>query len=209
VRNKNGPPRGRFDPEGPDAQRARGQRVLGAILGELDADKGAVAPPRAIAEDLGVIPPFVREMLRDLAMPGYRVLPWERDGMRYRDPRAFPKSSVASWSTHDTAPIDGWWPEFSEAERAQFEQRAGIRSDAAPGARSLALLADLYGSSSDLALVLGQELLGVTDRINTPATVGPQNWTWRLPRPIEDLQEDPVLTARFDAIRQLVERSGR
>jgi 4-alpha-glucanotransferase len=148
-------------------------------------------------------------MLRDLAMPGYRVLPWERDGMRYRDPRAFPKSSVASWSTHDTAPIDGWWPEFSEAERAQLEERAGIRGDAAPASRSLALLADLYGSSSDLVLVLAQELLGLTERINTPATVGPQNWTWRLPRAIEDLQEDPAVVARFDAIRSRVERSGR
>jgi 4-alpha-glucanotransferase len=209
VRNKDGPPRGRFDPHGADAQRARGHRVLGAILAELNAERGGVAPPRAIAEDLGVIPMFVRETLRDLVMPGYRVLPWERDGMRYRDPQAFPKSSVASWSTHDTAPIDGWWPEFSDAERAQFEQRAGIRPDAPAEARSLALLGELYGSSSDLALVLAQELLGITDRINTPATVGPQNWTWRLPRPIEDLEEDQTVVARFAAIRALVERAGR
>ena len=30
-----------------------------------------------------------------------------------------------------------------------------------------------------------QDLFGWRDRINTPATVGPHNWTWRLPWPID------------------------
>ena len=76
-------------------------------------------------------------------------------------------------------------------------------------ARSLALLRDLYAARSDLALVLAQELLGVRDRINTPATVGAQNWTWRLPKPLEELEADPALAARFETIRRLVDESGR
>jgi 4-alpha-glucanotransferase len=76
-------------------------------------------------------------------------------------------------------------------------------------ARSLALLRDLYASKSDLALVLAQEVLALRDRINTPATVGSQNWTWRLPRPIEDLERDPRVATRLDAVRQLVQASGR
>jgi hypothetical protein len=39
--------------------------------------------------------------------------------------------------------------------------------------------------------------------------VGPENWTLRLPGPIEDLESDRRLSARFDAIRLLVEKSGR
>ena len=34
-----------------------------------------------------------------------------------RDPSAFPEKSVASWSTHDTAPINAWWPELQAYER--------------------------------------------------------------------------------------------
>src|SRR5262249_13421538 len=105
VRRKDGRDRGRFDPDGPEAQRARGRRVLRALLRELTRPaKQAPASdaPRAIAEDLGVIPPFVRESLAELGMPGYRVLPWEKDGATLRDPLGFPPVSVASWSTHDT-----------------------------------------------------------------------------------------------------------
>jgi 4-alpha-glucanotransferase len=76
-------------------------------------------------------------------------------------------------------------------------------------ARTLALLRDLYAARSDLALTLAQELLGLPDRINTPATVGETNWTWRLPRPIEDLEADESVGGRLDAVRALVDASGR
>jgi 4-alpha-glucanotransferase len=209
VRSKTGPGRGRFDPDGPDAQQARGLRVLGATLQATSEDPASVGPPRAIAEDLGVIPPFVHDVLRRLEMPGYRVLPWQKDRSLFRDPRAFPASSVASWSTHDTAPIDAWWDEFPEDERLQLSARARIPAGASPEARSLALLGDLFQTSSDLTLVLAQELLGSRERINVPGTVGSHNWTWRLPAPIEDLQADRRVDARLDAIRVLVDASGR
>jgi 4-alpha-glucanotransferase len=208
VKRKGGRDRGRFDPDGNEAQRARGKRVLGAMLEELAA-LADVEPPRAIAEDLGMVPPFAREALAELGMPGYRVLPWEKDDEVLRDPHRFPRNSVASWSTHDTPPIVAWWDDLPERDRTQITSEASIPASADDRARSLVLLGYLYESSSDLALVLAQELLGVRDRINTPASVGPQNWTWRLPRPIDDLEHDAALGARFESIRRLVEASGR
>ena len=212
VKLKDGHDRGRFDPDGTEGQRARGMRVLGTMLEEL---RGAdyVDPPRAIAEDLGMVPEFAREVLGQLEMPGYRVLPWEKEwekeGQPLRDPRAFPRSSVASWSTHDTLPIVAWWDDLPEGDRAEFAARAGIGHEMDDASRSLALLKYLYDASSDLALVLAQELLGTRERVNTPATVGAQNWTWRLPRPIEDMTGDEKLRERFEAIRRLVDGSGR
>jgi 4-alpha-glucanotransferase len=91
----------------------------------------------------------------------------------------------------------------------QLAERAGVSRAASDDERSLALLGDLYRSSSNLTLVLAQELLGARARINTPATVTEDNWTWRLPRPIEDLEEDPRVCARLDAVRVLVEKAGR
>jgi 4-alpha-glucanotransferase len=209
IRPSGGKGRGRFDPDGSDAERARGRRVLGAILAEVSRDALQVSPPRVMAEDLGVIPPYVRESLGQMGLPGYRVLPWERDGATFRDPRSFPARSIASWSTHDTAPLPAWWKEFPEDDRKALLQRAHVPPDADEHVRSLALLNDLYGSGSDLALVLAQELLWVPDRINVPATVGGANWTWRLPMPIEDLEADASVAGRFDAIRALVAGSGR
>jgi 4-alpha-glucanotransferase len=208
VKNKDGQTRGRFDPDSPDAQGARGRRVLGAILDELSREPG-VAPPRALAEDLGVIPPFARDVLRELSLPGYRVLPWEKDDGRFRDPREFPAESIASYSTHDTAPIVSWWNELPQHDREVMAARAGIAPDEPEPGRTLALLRDLYASRSGLALTLAQELLGLPDRINTPATVGGHNWCFRLPAPIEELQADAAVVARFDTIRQAVASSGR
>jgi 4-alpha-glucanotransferase len=207
VKHKQGG-RGRFDPEGMDAQCARGRRVLGVMLEEL-ARGNHVEPPRAIAEDLGVIPDFARQVLRELGLPGYRVIPWEKDDAGFRDPTAFPAGSVASFSTHDTAPIVSWWDELPAHDREALARRAGVDPRMDERARTLALLKELYGAGSDLALVLAQELLGVGDRINTPATVGEHNWSWRLPRPIEELEADSAVTSRLDAARALVEASGR
>ena len=100
--------RGRFEPAQEADQRDRGTRVLRAILGQAE---GSV---HVVAEDLGLIPPFVRATLADLGVPGYRVIPWERDASQhFRDPRSFPPVSVASLSTHDTQPITTWWNDFS------------------------------------------------------------------------------------------------
>jgi 4-alpha-glucanotransferase len=207
VRAKGGG-KGRFDPDGPDAQRARGLRVLGAILEEARAAATAGDDP-VIAEDLGVIPPFVRETLRDLGLPGYRVIPWEKDGDAFRDPAAFPTASVATWSTHDTAPITAWWRDFSDADKTALAGMASFEAATTDDARSLALLDLLFRSRSSLTLVLAQELLGDRERINTPGTVGGDNWTYRLPQTLESLAEGAKLSARFAAIRAKVEASGR
>ena len=197
------PARGRFDPEPEAEQRARGEKVLRAMLEA--AGRGAV-----IAEDLGVIPPFVRETMTRLELPGYKVLPWERDdNFIPRDPRAFPELSVATWSTHDTLPITQWWYELEDWERERLAQLDGIPLDLPESERELALIRLLFSSRSELTLLLAQEILGDKARINLPGTVTDQNWTWRLSRPIEDLLEDPSITARLAAIRRLAIAANR
>lgn len=194
--------RGRFDPPEEHEQRARGEKVLRAMLEA--AGRGSV-----IAEDLGVIPPFVRETMSRLELPGYKVLPWERDDDVPRDPRAFPELSVATWSTHDTLPITQWWYELADWERERIAKLDGIPLDLPEGERELALLRLLFSSRSELTLVLAQEILGDKSRINLPGTVTSQNWTWRLPRSIEDLLEDPAVLARLEAVKRLAVASNR
>lgn len=199
---KEGEP-GYFVPADEKEQRARGEQVLRAMLEAAGA--GTV-----IAEDLGVIPPFVRETMTRLGLPGYKVLPWEKDeSFMPRDPRGFPERSVATWSTHDTQPITAWWDDLEPWERERLAALDAIPLELPAGERELALLELLFSAKSELTLVLVNELLGDESRINTPGTVNDQNWTWRLPRPIEELSSDPAIAARFAAVRGLVAGSGR
>jgi 4-alpha-glucanotransferase len=199
---KDGEP-GHFVPASETDQRARGEKVLRAML-------EAAGPGAVIAEDLGVIPPFVRETMTRLGLPGYKVLPWERDeNFIPRNPREFPELSVATWSTHDTQPITAWWDELEPWERERLAALDAMPLDLPEEKRELALLALLFSARSELTLVLVNELLGDKSRINTPGTVNDTNWTWRLPRPIEELRDDAKLTERFAAIRSLVASSGR
>jgi 4-alpha-glucanotransferase len=195
--------KGVFDPSSEEAQQARGERVLSAMQVEATGS-------RIIAEDLGVIPPFARRTLTQLGIPGYRVIPWEKDdGQGYRDTLRYPTSSVATWSTHDTAPIVAWWDELPEGDREQLARMADLAADVSEPERSLTLLRLLFASSSELSLVLASEVLGQRDRINTPGTVDDTNWTYRLPQPLEDLERDPVALARMGRVRELVRASGR
>lgn len=195
--------KGAFLPATEPAQEARGEKVLSAIV-------EAAGASQVIAEDLGVIPDFARDSLVRLGIPGYRVLPWDRRDGVYTRPEALPESSVACWSTHDTAPITGWWPELEAWEREALAKNWGLPgSFASDDERNLALLGALYGTRSELALVLVQELLFETTRVNTPGVVSPENWTYRLPADLSALARDPVLLARFERVRGLLRESGR
>ncbi len=64
--------------------------VLRTMLAEA---AGAV---HVIAEDLGLIPPWVRTTMAELGIPGYRVIPWEKDVPQgLRDPRNFPAAQCS------------------------------------------------------------------------------------------------------------------
>ena len=183
----------------------------GRVLDVLNAT-GA----RIIAEDLGVIPDFVRDTLKRLEIPGYKVLRWERDwdaeGKPFHDPAAYPENSVATSGTHDTEPLAEWWDE------APLEERQALASIACEGcdpsapfndATRDAILQVLYASSSDIVLLPIGDVFGWRDRINTPALISEGNWTWRLPWPIEDLPSDAAGQDRARFARALAEKNGR
>ena len=52
-------------------------------------------------------------------------------------------------------------------------------------------------------------MFGWKERINTPALISDDNWTWRLPWPVEDMVKEPAARERAAFTRKLAERSGR
>ena len=168
------------------------------------------------AEDLGLIPDFVRASLARLQVPGYKVLRWERDwhraGQPMLDPATFPAVSVATTSTHDIEPLAVWWGMLEERERTALLGSLDLPRlpdvGFGPDVRD-ALLTQAYGSGSDLLLLPIQDVFGWADRVNTPATVGEQNWTWKLPLGVEALSTDADALERADALRALAISTGR
>jgi 4-alpha-glucanotransferase len=205
---------GFFSPEDELEQLAHGERVIAAML-EASREGGA----QLIAEDLGVIPPWVRTSLPKLGVPGYKVLIWEKDQQDgvdvFRDPRAYAPLSLACFGTHDTSPVAVWWEALDAAERAAVKRLPGLAERAAElgtaftPAVHAALVDLLNGSGSDLVLFLIQDVLGTRERINTPATVGPHNWSYRLPGTVDALRADPAVCKLIEMMRRSVEKSGR
>jgi 4-alpha-glucanotransferase len=174
---------------------------------------------RIIAEDLGLVPDFVRESLMRLRIPGLKVLRWEREWhsprQPFRDPAQYPPESVAISGTHDTATLAEWWDNATREERHLCAEIPGLREagcdpDAPFGPRTRdALLRALFGAGSNFVIVPFQDLFGWRDRVNVPAVVNDENWTWRLPWPIEDLDIRPETQERAAFLRALSRESGR
>jgi 4-alpha-glucanotransferase len=203
-----------FYPDTEKAQLAQGEAVLKAFAG---------SGTEILAEDLGVIPPFVRRSLEHLGIPGYRVLRWEQDQGRFRDPSAWPELSVATTGTHDTESSIEWWEQLPEYERKaalalprlkDLEGTLAAPYDATKPARFTedlwrALLETTLASASRAALLPILDVLCLRDRINTPNTVGPENWSYRLPWTVEALAEDSILAGRLRWIRTIATANGR
>jgi 4-alpha-glucanotransferase len=202
-----------FTPADEAEQLALGERVLAIFNG---------AGAEIVAEDLGTVPDFVRASLARLHVSGFRVFRWERhwrsEGQPFRDPAAYPASSVAASGTHDTEPLAVWWEHAAADERQQVSSLPAVQqvthgvsiadSPFNPIVRD-ALLEALFASGSNLLLLPVQDVFGWRDRINEPATVDEANWSFKLPWPCDQLDQIPEARERQERLRGWAAQYGR
>ncbi|MDR0291542.1 MAG: 4-alpha-glucanotransferase [Elusimicrobium sp.] len=167
---------GHFDWLGDEAQRKRGYEFLNLV-------KQFAAGKTPVGEDLGVIPDFAREVMAQLQIPGYKILRWEKDNGYYREPRNFPKISVAAVSTHDTETLRDWWESMPLEERANIWEMISTQrtNGLVPFTAEVqeTILRRLLQSGSSIVMLSVQDICGTMDRINTPGLVSDKNWTYR------------------------------
>ena len=188
----------------------RQQLALGERLVSLYGDTGA----EVIAEDLGVVPDFVRASLQRLQVPGFKVMRWERrwneDGKPYIDPADYDPVSVAATGTHDTEPLVTWWESIDEGERGEVLAIPSIQRARDRERTELdAILAALLQAGSYLTILPLQDLFGWPDRINTPAQVSEDNWSWMLPWRVDALPTLPEARARARQLADWLRAAGR
>jgi 4-alpha-glucanotransferase len=204
-----GSDRGIFTPADERSQIALGETVL-SILRSTGVE--------IVAEDLGTVPDFVRKSLARTQIPGYKVFRWERHwhtpGQPFREPLEYPAAAVATSGTHDTEPMTVWWAQAPLEERRAVLETRSIQNRLSESERTKALVSPslsaavrnalievLFASGASLLVLPIQDVFGWSDRINQPATVGDQNWTWRLPWPTDRMSNEPEAIAVAEQLR--------
>lgn len=167
-----------------------------------------------IGEDLGIVPEGFRERSRDHGLLGYCVMQFEREADGgYRPPETFAPATLASFGTHDTPTMAGFWSgtdieerhrigQIDKSERdRQYNARAterhalgavailGDDADQPKLARDsrLAVHAALSRRGSALCAVQLDDIVGETRQPNMPGTIDEYpNWRVRSTVPVED-----------------------
>lgn len=159
-----------------------------------------------IGEDLGTVPPEVRQSLRSLGICGTKVMRWERvwnEDKRFIKHADYEPLSMTTVSTHDSETLKQWWLNQTE-EAKEFAKFKGW--DYIPNLldeRHFQILRDSHHTSSLFHINLLQEYLvqipGMTsrlledERINLPGVVSEKNWSYRFLPSVEEITSSPEL----------------
>lgn len=198
-------PQGRFIPSEEPAQRALGEKNF-RLLSE-----GA----GIVAEDLGVIPRFAKDALASLGLPGYQVMRWSREDGVYRDPRHYPETSLVTTGTHDTQTLRGWWETTTDWEREMACRTWPELSPFQPPPRAWsfelheALIRAALNAQSATCILPWQDVFGEAERTNTPGTVGPHNWAYRMRPEVQMLASDAALQRTANWLARLAHEGLR
>lgn len=176
-------------------QSARGDELLDGLCRDN-------CLPRLIAEDLGTVTPYTKQMIEKYGLPGMCVLQYAFDsgpGNPYL-PHNCRKNQVIYTGTHDNDTVLGWTDSADKASLA-FARRYLSQ----PAVRPLAnqLIHAAAASVCDYCVFPAQDILTLDSqaRMNIPSTVG-GNWLWRA--------EHEMLSARLARkMRELSSLYGR
>lgn len=168
-----------------------------------------------VGEDLGTVPPGVRDELRRRRLLSTRLVLFERE-----PPSRYPRQALAAVTTHDLPTIAGVLsgadlddqaaagidpdPASNELLRARLLDAAGLREPTSSKTVTVAVHRAVAGSPSVLVAATLEDALGVEVRTNVPGTVAPQrdNWNLALPATLEEIVEDRGVAAHADALRR-------
>ena len=133
-----------------------------------------------IAEDLGIITPSVKKLLKQAAYPGMKVLQFAFDPTgksEYLPQNYTSQNCVVYTSTHDSDTALGWFNNLDRTTKQFVKEYLGVRHAAE---LPEAFIDIAWKSTADMAMTTMQELcgFGTEARINVPSTIG-NNWRWR------------------------------
>ena len=186
------------------------QAKLGEKLVSLYRDTGA----EVIAEDLGTVPDFVRASLQTPWRPRFQgdQVGARMEGARQavHRSRRVREASVATTGTHDTEPMVTWWKTAPAGERRAVQRMPSVKRHRAHATSPLdAVLRALLDAPSRLTIIPLQDVFGWSDRINTPAQITADNWSWMLPWRVDRMLDQRKARDRAAVLAQWTREANR
>jgi len=165
-----------------DETAKNGKWCKGPGMDFIKAVNQAVPGAAIIAEDLGMLTPAVHRLLRQSGYPGMKVLQFAFSASEDSSylPHNLVKNAVVYTGTHDNDTTLGW---LQSAQASDLQKAADYLGFEPGGALGVwAFIRGAMTSVCDLCIVPMQDYLGLGSeaRMNTPSTVSPMNWSWRM-----------------------------
>jgi 4-alpha-glucanotransferase len=158
-----------------------------------------------IAEDLGVITPDVREIIKKFDFPGMKILLFAFDENLSRNPYAphnHKKNCVVYTGTHDNNTVKGWFvKEATSEDKNRLFKYIGHEVSIDNVHWEFIKLAMM--SVANMVIMPIQDILGLGEdaRMNLPAT-SEGNWEWRL-------ELDKITPHVIKKLREMTDIYGR
>ena len=159
-----------------------------------------------VAEDLGHITDDVRDLRRQLGLPGMKVLQFGFDSHDSEHlPHNFSRDTVAYTGTHDNDTAAGWLDKLPpETYSSVLDYVGGDGQEA-----HWDLIRSVVNSVAEFAIFPMQDVLGLDSRhrMNIPGS-SEGNWTWRLRHEMADsrtaarLRRLAFLSGRLDVVSE-------
>jgi 4-alpha-glucanotransferase len=169
-------------------------------------------------EDLGMVPPCVPEVMRDLGILGLEIERMPKTNTEFFHPKDAPYLSVVMPSTHDMSTVRGWWEEDREKTQRFYNHILGHYGEApffcegwinkeivlqhlySPAMWSIFQLSDLMGMDEKLRRENPNE-----ERINMPSDPN-HYWNFRMHLNLENLIKEEEFN---EEIKKYINESGR
>jgi 4-alpha-glucanotransferase len=171
-------------PPGADATDGAYVRFAGREQLAILALEAARAGAFLVGEDLGTVEPVVRETMAELGVLGTLVAQFHDD-----PPEEWRLDALATLTTHDLPTSAGLWAAHptDDARRRNLGRLAEVPDDAATTTMLDGAHRALLTSPPVVRLLTCEDLCGATYQPNVPGTVGPPNWSHRLPVPVHQI----------------------
>lgn len=205
-------------PEDANLNAAEGEALLQVIL-------AAAGDAGVVAEDLGMVPDYVRPLLTKMGIPGFTIPYWERSpDQELKALKTLPKLSLATYATHDHQPLVAYYEDLVSQWHSKDGHAAwidvqrlmrflGLDDENPPEEYSeelhQAFIKALLESPCWLAVFMITELLASKERFNAPGTSGASNWSTRLEQPLDYYALNSPYKERISNFAQLVKRTKR
>jgi 4-alpha-glucanotransferase len=199
---------------------AQGEELLRMVLEAA----GAVG---VVAEDLGVVPKYVRPLLQKLGIPGFTIPIFERisdENREFKPLKSYPALSLATYGTHDHAPLVNYYEDLVKRWHGRDGHQAwldvqrlmrwlGLDDKNPPKIWSDALhgvfIKRLLETPCCMAIFMITDILGTTQRFNLPGSCNDSNWSLRLDLTLADYSRSPVYGARLALLKDAIIQTGR